>query len=329
MPRPAPANALQALAPAPPVRMWIALLSLAILSTLGVAWSLAGRVPLRARGHGIIVSGELPVRVTAPAAGRVTKVHRAVGDSVSAGELIAEIDVPEIRQQLTEAQGLLTALQQSDRKLHAEEQQSIAALVAATARPDGAAAMAEANALERMDDLLAARASRATEVERVSATVRRLFQAQEEMTQIRAAAAGTVVAIDADAGSTVERGMAVVQISPVPADGRVRCIATMDDADRGRVAPGMPVRLSPERTRPEIHGFVRGTVERVTGAGDEDSSETVIILIDADASAPSGVAWVGGSGVPDRMAPVSGAEVIVTVEEVAPIAMAMPWLARQ
>ena len=91
----------------------------------------------------------------------------------------------------------------------------------------------------------------------------------------------------------------------------------------------MPVRLSPERTRPEIHGFVRGTVERVASAGDAESSETVIILIDADASAPSGVTWVGGSGVPDRMAPVSAAEVIVTVEEVSPIAMAMPWLARQ
>ena len=329
MPRPAPANALQALAPVPPVRMWIALLSLAILSSLGVAWSLAGRVPLRARGHGIIVSGESPVRVTAPAAGRVTKVHRAVGDSVSAGELVAELDVPELRQQLTEAQGLLTALQQSDRTLRAEEQQSIAALVAAMARPDGAAALTEARALERMDGVLAARASRATEMERVSATVRRLIQAQEETTQIRAAAAGTVVAIDADTGSTVDRGMSLARIAPVAADGRVRCIASMQAADRGRIAPGMPVRLSPERTRPEIHGFLRGTVERVTGAGDAESPETAIILIDADASAPSGVAWVGGSGLPGRMAPVSEAEVIVTVEEVAPIAMAMPWLARQ
>ena len=309
--------------------MWIALLSLAILCSLGVAWSLAGRVPLRARGHGIIVRGEIPVQVTASSAGRVTKVHRAVGDSVSAGELIAELDVPELRQQLTEAQGLLTALQQSDRKLHAEEQQSIAALVAATVRPDGTAPVTEANALERMDDLLAARASRAMEIERVSATVRRLVQAQEEMTQIRAAAAGTVVAIDAELGSTVDRGMAVARVSPGTADGRVRCIAAVHDADRGRIAPGMPARLSPERTRPEIHGFVRGTVERVMSAGDAESSETVIILIDADASSPSGVAWVGGRGVPDRMAPVSEAEVVVTVEEVAPIAMAMPWLARQ
>lgn len=329
MPRPAPANALQALAPAPPARTWLALLALAALTSLGLAWSLSASVPIVARGDGMVVRGDVPVRVTSPSQGRVAKVHRAVGDSVAAGELIAEIDAQGPRLQLTEAQGLLTALQQSDRNLRAEEQQAIAAVTAAMARPDGAAPMSESQALDRLDGLLAARASRAAEIERVAATVRRLVQEQDERSQVRAPAAGTVVAIDAAEGDAVERGTPVVQVAPAAGDGRVRCIAMMRDPERGRIAQGMRARVSPAGTRPEIHGFMRGVVERVAGPADDDAPEQVVILVDADAAAPSGLAWVGGSGLPNAIPPVSRAEILVTVDEVAPIALAMPWLARQ
>lgn len=329
MPRPAPANALQALAPAPPARTWIALAALAVVASLGVAWSLSGTVPIVARGNGTVVRGDVPLRVTSPSQGRVTKVHRAVGDSVAAGELVAEIDAPELRLQLTEAQGLLTALQQSDRNLRAEEQQAIASVTAAIARPDGAMPMPESQALDRLDELLAARAARASEIETLSARVRRLVQEQDECSQVRAPVAGTVVSIDAVEGAAVERGTPLAKVAPATGDGRVRCMATMRDAEPWRIAEGMRVRISPEGTRPEIHGFMSGVVERVARPGGEDAPELVVILIDADAATPSGLAWVGGGGIPDRMAPVSRAEILVTVDEVAPVTLAMPWLARQ
>lgn len=329
MPRPAPANALQALAPAPPARLWMALAAMSVLLSLGVAWSLSGTVPITVAGDGVIVAGEMPVSVTAPAHGRVAKLHRAVGDRVSAGELIAEVDAPEARLQLTEMQGLLTALQQSDRNLQAEEQRSIAAVVNAMAHPGGTAPLSEAQALDRLDELLAARASRAAEIERASATVRRLVQAQEEMTQVRAPVAGTVISIGAAEGGAVERGATLVDVAPTPADGRTRCIATIRGADPGRVAEGMAVRLIPDVARPEVHGYVLGTVERVMRSQDGRAPDMAIILIGQDPDAPSGMAWVGGRGLPDRLAPVSRAEIAVTVDEVAPITLAMPWLARQ
>ena len=329
MPRPAPANALQALAPAPPARTWMALVALATLTSLGVAWSLSGSVPIVARGQGTVVRGDVPLRVTSTSQGRVLKVHRAVGESVAAGELVVEIDAPELRLQLTEAQGLLTALQQSDRNLRAEEQQAIASVAAAMARPDGTVPMPESQALDRLDELLAARAARAAEIERVSATVRRLAQEQDERSQVRAPVAGIVVAIDVAEGAAVERGTSVAHVAPDPVDARVRCMATMGDTERGRIAQGMRVRVSLQGTRPEIHGFAQGVVERVVSAGADDAPETVVILMDADAATPSGLAWVGGSGLPDAMPPVSRAEILVTVDEVAPITLAMPWLARQ
>ena len=307
----------------------MALAALAVLASLGVAWSISGSVPVLARGDGTMVCGDVPVQVTSPARGRVLKLHRAVGDSVSAGDIIAEIDAPGLRLQLTEAQGLLTALQQSDRNLRAEEQQAIAAVAAAMSRAEGAASMSEQQALERLDALLAARAARAAEIERVSATVRRLIQEQDEQSKVRAAAAGTVVALGAAQGAEVERGTPVAHVAPEVADGRMRCVAVMREIEPGRIASGMRVRLSPERARPEIHGLARGAVERVISPDAAGMPETVVILVDADASAPSGIAWVGGSGLPDRMPPVCRAEVIVTVDEVAPITLAMPWLARQ
>ncbi len=329
MPRPAPANALQALAPAPPARTWIALVALAILTSLGVWWSLSGSVPIVVRGEGTVVRGDVPLRVTSPSQGRVLKVHRAVGDSVAAGELVVEIDAPDLRLQLTEAQGLLTALQQSDRNLRAEEQQAIASVAAAMARPDGSVPMPESQALDRLDELLAARAARAAEIERVSATVRRLAQEQDERSQVRAPVAGMVVAIDVAEGAAVERGTSVAHVAPAAADARLRCMVTMGDTERGRIAQGMRVRVSPQGTRPEVHGFARGVVERVVSAGADDASGMVVIVMDADAATPSGLAWVGGSGLPDAMPPVSRAEILVTVDEVAPITLAMPWLARQ
>jgi multidrug resistance efflux pump len=328
VPRPAHANALQALAPAPPARTWLALVALGILSSLGVAWSFAGRVPVLAGGDGVMVRGDVPVAVTSPSTGRITAVHRSVGDAVSAGEIIAEVDAPDVRLQLMEAQGLLTALQQSDRNLRAEEQQAIAEIAAAIAKADGVA-VPEAQVLERLDDAIAARSARAAEIERVSATVRRLIQMQEEMSQVRATSAGTVTEILAEPGSGVERGTPVARIAPAASDGRIRCIASMRDADPGRIALGMRVRLSPDRTRPEVHGFVQGVVERVTAGSGADASETVIVLVDQDAASPSGMAWVGGAGYPDRMPAVSRAEIIVTVDEVAPVVLAMPWLTRQ
>jgi multidrug resistance efflux pump len=326
VPRPAPANALQALAPAPPARTWMALVSLAMLTSLGVAWSLMGRVPITAVGDGVMVQGDMPVRVMSPSGGRVTAVHRAAGDSVSAGELMAEVDAPELRLQLVEAQGLLTALQQSDRNLRAEEQQSIAALVAAMARPDGAVVMSEAQALERLDGVLAARAARAAEIERVSAAVRGLIQLQDEMTQVRTSVAGTVVSIGVEPGSAVERGTPIAHVAPAAADARMRCMATMDGAWEGRIAQGMRVRLSPDRTRPELHGFVRGVVERVVPPADAGAPEMVVIVIEEDPSSPSGMAWVGGAGYPERFRPATRADVTVTVDEVAPLSLAMPWL---
>ena len=304
-------------------------MALAILTSLGVAWSLSGTVPIVARGSGVMVRGDVPLRVTSPSQGRVLKLHRAVGDSIAAGELVAEIDAPELRLQLTEAQGLLTALQQSDRNLRAEEQQAITTVAAAMARPDGAMPIPESQVLDRLDELLAARAARAAEIERASATVRRLVQEQDERSQVRAPVAGTVIAIEVAEGAAVERGTPLVQIAPAAGDGRVRCIAAMRDSEPGRIGQGMRVRLSPQGTRPEIHGFALGVVERVTGAGDADAAETVIVLMDADAATPSGLSWVGGGGLPDRMAPVSRAEIFITVDEVAPVMLAMPWLAGQ
>ena len=202
-------------------------------------------------------------------------------------------------------------------------------VTAAMARPDGTAAMLESQVLDRLDGMLAARAVRAADIERVSATVRRLVQEQDERSQVRAPVAGTVIAIDAAEGTAVERGAPLAEVAPAAGDGRVRCIATMRDAEPGRIAEGMRVRVSPAGTRPEIHGFVRGVVERVARPGAVDAPEMVVILIDADAATPSGLAWVGGSGLPDAMPPVSRAEILVTVDEVAPITLAMPWLARQ
>ena len=97
---------------------WLLLLSLLAVLLAFVLWGLFGSVKTRVQGQGILLGGN--VYDLAPlAAGQITRLTVGVGEMVTAGAVVAEVDQPDLAQQLTEARTRLREFQAEHRRLAA------------------------------------------------------------------------------------------------------------------------------------------------------------------------------------------------------------------
>ena len=78
---------------------WMLVFAICIALVAAVTWGIVGRVPTRAEGQGILVSGGgRVVEAASAAAGRLATIHVMVGDRVTQGQAIAEIVQTDIQQ---------------------------------------------------------------------------------------------------------------------------------------------------------------------------------------------------------------------------------------
>ena len=71
---------------------WTALVAVGLLILAGLVWGIFGRIPDKAVGSGIIISGGGITGVAHHAAGQVTDVSVRDGDMVAKGQVIARIE---------------------------------------------------------------------------------------------------------------------------------------------------------------------------------------------------------------------------------------------
>jgi HlyD family secretion protein len=78
---------------------WMLILAICIALVAAVTWGVVGRVPTRAEGQGILISGGgRVVEAASSAAGRLATISVSVGDRVAQGQPIAEIVQTDIQQ---------------------------------------------------------------------------------------------------------------------------------------------------------------------------------------------------------------------------------------
>src|SRR3954465_14892699 len=78
---------------------WMLVFAIAIALIAAVTWGIVGRVPTRAEGQGILISGGgRVVEASSAAAGRLATISVIVGDRVTQGQPIAEIVQTDIQQ---------------------------------------------------------------------------------------------------------------------------------------------------------------------------------------------------------------------------------------
>lgn len=79
----------------PPLALPALLLLLAMVFA-GLVWSLLSTAPVRAEAQGVLLNPAGVTDVVAPAAGRLLRLHATLGEVVMAGQMLAEIDQPEL-----------------------------------------------------------------------------------------------------------------------------------------------------------------------------------------------------------------------------------------
>ena len=220
-------------------------------------------------------------------AGRVSKVLVDVGDTVAASQLLAEMDPVDLDERATaleasvaRASSVVAAAQSQQRDAQARSD-----LAAATARRYvalGAQQFMSAGAVEAKQQeqasadaaLAAAGANLAAarqDIQRLAAERAGLRQ-QRDNVRLLAPAAGVVISRDAEAGSTVVAGQAVLRlIDPASLWIRVR----LDQARSGGLAVGLPASIE-LRSKPGAR--LSGKVARVEATSDSITEERVALV---------------------------------------------------
>lgn len=106
---------------------WALLAGLTALVIGGLIWSVLVVVPVTVKGEGILLSPGGVLDVTSDSPGRVTKFLVQTGDTITIGQVVAQLDQPELRQQLATAEGELRDTQDERRRVSEFQQSKVAA----------------------------------------------------------------------------------------------------------------------------------------------------------------------------------------------------------
>lgn len=196
--------------------------------------------------HTVLADGTIEaqkqVSVGAQASGQIKALHVALGDKVSPGQLVAEIDDLTQQNSLRDAQAALKNVQaqraarlaqlRNDRLTFSRQKDILARGVGAQADFDAARAALEATEADL----------NALEAQIVQAQIaENTAQVNLGYTQIRAPMAGTVVAIPVEAGQTVNAVQSTPTIIKVADLDTMTIKAQISEADVVNVRTGMPV----------------------------------------------------------------------------------------
>lgn len=235
--------------------------------------------------------------IYARTSGYLRRRHVDIGDRVQAGQLLAEIESPEIDQQLRQGRA---DLRQSERTL--DLQKATLELARATMGRYQAAAAEKAVAIEALDQSVAAFrtagasvAAAEANVESNQANVQRLEQLTS-FQRVRAPFRGTVIQRNVDVGALITAGSPTdnTAVAPTSVSGAANGLFEIAQVDRLRVfvnvpqdyAPnvraGMPVALT---LRGELGAPVAASVTRTSSALDPG---TRTLLAQVDVPNPSG-----------------------------------------
>lgn len=93
---------------------WLPLATLGSLVGIAFIWSIVGRIPITARGQGVLIYPRQVVDVQSTSSGQIKELKVKIGDQVNADDVIATVELPEIQKQLQQQKEKLKELQQQN-----------------------------------------------------------------------------------------------------------------------------------------------------------------------------------------------------------------------
>jgi RND family efflux transporter MFP subunit len=196
--------------------------------------------------------------------------HADIGTVVKKGQLLAEIESPEVDQQLRQA--------------HAQEGMAVANQQLAQLTADRESKLVDTNAVSRQeyDNAVSALAARKAETASASANVGRLQQLVG-FERIEAPFDGTITARNTDIGQLVDAGSAGGgrELFRIAATGKLRVFIAVPQTDSSGARPGVPVDLTVSEQPGRKY---RGVVARTANAIDP-LTRTLRVEVDIDNAA--------------------------------------------
>ena len=223
----------------------------------------------------IVIPGDMQPYTDAPifarTSGYLKKLYADIGANVKSGELLAEIDSPEVDQQLQQARADLST---------AQANLSLAEITATRykdlLKTDSVAQQDVDNAMGNYD-------ARRTAVESAQANVKRL-QDLQSFEKVYAPFDGVLTARNTDVGQLIDSGSSggtARELFHIAAVNSLRVYINVPQFDSPQIRPGLRADL----VLTEFPGRrFRGTVVRSSGAID-NSTRTLLTEVDADNSA--------------------------------------------
>ena len=107
---------------------WLALLTLMAMMGSVAAWAVLGEVATYVQGDGIVMSrGGTVFDAASPEGGKLSRIVPSIGDWVSAGEVVAELEDPETNERYVNAQALVDDRTSTlrDRRAEAREENAL------------------------------------------------------------------------------------------------------------------------------------------------------------------------------------------------------------
>lgn len=196
--------------------------------------------------HAVLASGVLEpaqlVTVGARASGQVVKLNVKVGDSVRAGQLIAEIDSQPQRNALNNAEAALESVQaqRAARQVSLAQAQRVFQRQHRLLQADATSRDSYETALASRDALLAEIAALDAQIKQARASVQ-TARTDLGYTRIVAPIDGTVVAVVTEEGRTVNAFQSAPAIVMLAQLERMKVKAEISEADVTRVKPGQQV----------------------------------------------------------------------------------------
>ncbi len=316
--------------------MWLALSGLFLLLGTTSVWAWQGRIATTVDGKGIVVRRGGVYNISSHGAGIIVDFKVRAGDSIRENQVVAQIEQPELQDQIRTAKQVLdAATNERDRILRIRAKAGMAARQ-----------LAQIEVQEISEEQQTAQA--ATELRnKVAEAERRLSGLEDELrvdSEVVSPHAGEVLELKAEVGSNVRPGSPLLSVQPV-AD-TLELLLYLPALQAKRVKAGMRVEVAPTTVKREESGYMLGTVTYVS---DYPATEAALMRnfqneilvqslihdgpvtearaqLEADPAAPSGYRWSSGHGPAIRISGGTICLVGVVTKRQAPVELIIPYI---
>lgn len=342
---------------------WVALVALGAVVVAAVAYSILGRISVKVDGSGILLRGDTVETVQVTVNGIVSSIEVQEGDLVEEGQIVARLDLRELRAEIATTEQRIADLQRQELSRQSQlaslrqayqrqldelyaRRQSMQDLVDRQLKTKGDLQAIDAQISGVRSQMMSATISetdRTNQLAEQRRTLKQLRAKYEANSQVRSPYSGKVTAVLRPEGQVIRQGERLLNLEDP--ESPVHAMLFVPFAEGKKVHPGMTVRISPSTVKPEEFGFIVGQIEsissqpvtpeevRATLNNDQlaqrfaqDTPFRVRAIPELDRATPSGFRWTSSAGPPQAISSNTPCSAQVVIGRRRPIEYVIPAL---